>query len=282
MERPTEVSRVILVVLDGLRPDAIDAFDLHHLRRLMRVGPSSHCARTVSPSLTWPALTSLLCGVAPADHGILADSVHLPRPRMKLNPLPERLRRAGYHCSAFIGEIPALYRGIGSRIGRMLGFVESRFSGTSAPEVLLAAQSALRTQRRGLIFTHWADADRIGHEFGWMSPQYGDAARRLDATLGHLVCSTQCESDPHTLLIALADHGGGGLVSNHHGGEHVLNATIPLVFVGGALQARTIPAATLLDVPATIAWVLGVDPHPSYAGRVLSEAFGIEARGAVA
>ena len=30
--RPDRIHRVVLVVLDGLRPDAIDRFDLRHLR----------------------------------------------------------------------------------------------------------------------------------------------------------------------------------------------------------------------------------------------------------
>jgi len=282
MDRPSDVRRVIVVVLDGVRPDAVDAFDMHHLRRLARAGPSSMRAQTVSPSLTWPAMTSLLCGVPPADHGILADSIHLPRPKMKLSPLPELLRRAGYPCSAFMGEIPTLYRGIGARIARSLGFTDMRFSGSTATEVLLAARSVLRTQRRGLVFMHWADADRVGHDHGWMSAPYGEACRRVDTALGLLVSDTEVEADPHTLLIALADHGGGGLVANHHVGLHPLNATIPLVMAGGGLRHEALPEASLLDVPATIAWALGVKPHASYTGRVLSEAFRPDDRGAVA
>src|ERR1700741_5001657 len=100
MERPTDVRRVIVVILDGLRPDAVDAFDLVYLRRLARLGASTMAARTVSPSLTWPALTSLMSGIAPADHGVLADSVHIPKPKVKLAPLPELLQRNGFPCSA--------------------------------------------------------------------------------------------------------------------------------------------------------------------------------------
>jgi phosphopentomutase len=172
-----------------------------------------------------------------------------------------------------MNEIPMQYRGVGSLIARGLGFSETRFSGETAPEVLLAAKSTLRAQRRGLILFHWADADRAGHEFGWMSPEYGDAARRLDATLALLTATTGAESDPHTLLIALADHGGGGLVPDHHEGDHPLNSTIPLLLIGGGLRPRQLTGASLLDVPTTVAWALGVAPDQSYVGRVLHEAF---------
>jgi arylsulfatase A-like enzyme len=124
-----------------------------------------------------------------------------------------------------------------------------------------------------LILFHWADADRAGHEFGWMSPEYGDAARRLDATLALLMAATGAESDPHTLVVALADHGGGGLVHDHHEGDHPLNCTIPLLLVGGGMRPRQLAAASLLDVPTTVAWALGVTPPNAYVGRVLHEAF---------
>lgn len=277
---PTDVRRAIVVVLDGLRPDAIAAFDLANVRQLMRSGASSLAATTVTPSLTWPALTSLLCGVAPQDHGILADSLHVPRPRTRLQPLPELLATGGYPSTAFMGAIPSLYRGIASRIAKGLGFAEARFAGEHAGSVLLAARSTLRTQRRGLIFLHWADADRAGHEHGWMSDAYGDAARRLDSALGMLVSSTDVHADPHTLLVALADHGGGGVDPRHHEEQHLLNVTIPLALAGRTVRQLTLESASLLDVPPTIACALGVQPPAAYAGRMLREAF--DARDALA
>lgn len=273
MDTPTEIRRVVVVVLDGLRPDAIDAFDLKHLRRLAHNGASTMVAQTVSPSITWPALTSLLTGVAPDVHGVLSDSVHVPRRRAKLAPLPELLLRCGYRSSAFLGEVPLLYRPVASRIAERLGFTEARFKGASASEVLMAARPTLAAQQRGMIFLHWADADRIGHEHGWMSPEYGEAAQRLDHALGLLVSSAELETDPRTLLIALADHGGGGLVANDHEGAHPLNTTIPLVLAGAAATCRQLGSVSLLDIPATIAWLLGLTPPSIYSGRVLAEAF---------
>ena len=214
-----------------------------------------------------------MSGVSPGTHGILADSLHVPRPRADLTPLPELLQRAGYPSAAFVGQIPTLYRGIASRLAKGLGFAEARFAGRNAIEVLSAARSTLRAQRRGLIFLHWADADREGHERGWMSAEYGDAARHLDEALGALLQSTVVESDPHTLLVVLADHGGGGLTACDHDGDHVLNWTIPIVLAGGAVSRTTLDDARLLDVPATIAWCLGVPIPATYAGRVMTEAF---------
>src|SRR5262249_27099196 len=97
---PSSVRRVVVVVLDGLRPDAIDAFDLQHVARLRAIGASTVAATTVSPSLTWAALTSIMTGVSPQLHGVVSDNVHLPRPRVRLEPLPIALEEAGLTTTA--------------------------------------------------------------------------------------------------------------------------------------------------------------------------------------
>ena len=282
MSTCTAICRVIIIVLDGLRPDAIDAFDLPNIRAMALNGASTMSARTVSPSCTWPAMTSLLSGMSPETHGILKDSPHVPRPKTALMPLPALLSRAGYPSAVFMRALPALYRGTGRLIAKGLGFAEARFAGSNAIEVLSVARSTLRAQRRGLIFLHWADADREGHEHGWMSAEYGDAGRRLDEALATFLRSTVVESDPHTLLVVLADHGGGGLTPCDHDGDHVLNWTIPIVLAGGSVTQTSLDDARLLDVPATIAWCLGVPIPANYAGRVITEAFSRSSASAVA
>jgi len=271
MSTHAAVRRVIVVVLDGLRPDAIDAFDLTNIRDMARTGASTMCARTVSPSCTWPVMTSLLCGVLPETHGILRG-MRVPRPKTRLRPLPRLLRRAGYPTSAFMRAVPPLYRLTARLITQGLGFAEARFAGTTAQEVTIAAGWALLNQERGLIVMHWADADQAGEKDGWMTPKYGDACRRLDSGIGLLMDLTSFADDPHTLVIALADHGGGGVRANDHSEHHPLNWTIPLVLGGGSVQRATLDGANLVDVPATVAWALGVTPPADYVGRALVEA----------
>jgi len=274
MSTLTAICRVIIVVLDGLRPDAIEAFDLSNIREMARGGAWTMSARTVAPSCTWPAMTSLVSGVPPETHGILRDSLHVPRPKTPLEPLPRLLSRAGYPSTVFLRTLPALYRGTGRVIARRLGFAEAHFAGATAEEVTMTASKNLRSQERGLIVMHWADADEAGESHGWMTPEYGTACRQLDSALGLLMKLTSCSSDPRTLVIALADHGGGGITHNDHCEEHHLNWTIPLILAGGSVRQTRLEEAHLVDVPATAAWALGVTPPPAYAGRVLIEALG--------
>jgi len=68
---------VLLVSLDGLRPDYVTQADRHglkipHLRRLMEEGAHAS-ARGVLPSVTYASHTTLVTGVAPAMHGVYSN-----------------------------------------------------------------------------------------------------------------------------------------------------------------------------------------------------------------
>jgi hypothetical protein len=218
-------------------------------------------------------MATLLTGAAPERHGIQSEHFHIPRPKGPVHPLAKELAKHSMPTSFFMPQVPFLMRGIATRLSTMLGLGEFRNQGGSAGEVLSAARSNLEMQRRGLIMLHWLDADRAGHEHGWMSPEYGEAAQRMDRALGQLESLVDV-TDPGTLVIALADHGGGGGTLRHHDSAHPLDTTIPLVLAGGAIVSGDLGAGvSLTDVPATILWALGIARPDSYAGRPLLQAF---------
>jgi predicted AlkP superfamily pyrophosphatase or phosphodiesterase len=271
--RSTPVRRVVLIVLDGLRPDAVSRFGLRRVAQLARRGASTFRAQTVSPSITPCAMATLLTGATPERHGIQSEHFHIPRPRGPVHPIAKELARHSLPTSFFMPHVPFLMRGIAARISSLLGLRETRFHGRNADEVLSAARGNLETQQRGLIMLHWLDADRAGHAFGWMSPEYGAAAAAMDDALGRFESIVDL-SDPRTLVIALADHGGGGATPKHHDSAHPLDTTIPVLLAGGAVVPGELgTSVTLPDVPATILWALGLARPESYAGRPLLQAF---------
>jgi len=264
--------RVILVILDGLRADAIDVFGLATLQRLRETTAHTSVARTVEPSVTWAVMTSLMTGVAPAVHGVVSERIHLPRPKAKLHPLPATLADLGLPSTAVLCNIPRVFRPVASAIGRGLGVGHLRFVGNGAEDILESARDRLADQRRGLIFLHWPDADSTGHDHGWMSPEYAEAARTLDRTIGELLQVVHLEDDPETLLIALADHGGGGVDPKDHESTHPFDRLVPLYFMGAGVSPGDLgPNVSLLDVPATILWALGVERPATYVGSPLTE-----------
>lgn len=271
---PPTVRRVILVVTDGLRPDIIPLLELPAFGRLVRQGASTLAGRTVVPSVTAAAMGSLMTGVEPRVHGLASARFRLPQPVHRVHPLPRALADAGVASAAFMARIPWGYRRLGTVLGRRLGFDTVTFRGKGASDILATARRDLITRRDGLVVMHWPDGDRAGHDHGWPSPAYLRAARWMDRCLDELDEVTGASTDPETLLIVMADHGGGGVTRRDHDADHPLNRMIPIILAGGTVRRTTLwPDATLLDVPATVLHALGVAIPESYAGRVLHEAF---------
>jgi predicted AlkP superfamily pyrophosphatase or phosphodiesterase len=69
---------VVLISIDGLKPDYVLEADKHglkipHLRRLAAEGAHASGVIGVLPTVTYPSHTTMVTGVAPAKHGILAN-----------------------------------------------------------------------------------------------------------------------------------------------------------------------------------------------------------------
>src|SRR5690348_13216054 len=67
-------NHVVVVSIDGLRPDAIARFKAPTLTRLMSEGRYSLSAQTIALSLTLPSHTSMLTGVDSDQHGVTWNS----------------------------------------------------------------------------------------------------------------------------------------------------------------------------------------------------------------
>lgn len=70
---------VVLLSIDGLKPDYVTEADRHglrlpELRRLARDGAFATGVRGVTPTVTYPSHTTLVTGVSPSVHGILNNS----------------------------------------------------------------------------------------------------------------------------------------------------------------------------------------------------------------
>src|SRR5688572_30416674 len=62
--------RVLVISVDGLRPDLLLRCDTPNMHRLFRNGCYTFWARTVPQGITLPSHTSMLTGVTPRRHGI--------------------------------------------------------------------------------------------------------------------------------------------------------------------------------------------------------------------
>ena len=82
-QRPVQKPLLLLISIDGLRPDYVTAADTHgakvpNLRRFLTEGAFAQGVVGVIPTVTYPSHTTLITGAAPATHGILANTTFDP------------------------------------------------------------------------------------------------------------------------------------------------------------------------------------------------------------
>jgi arylsulfatase A-like enzyme len=266
-------SHVVLVSIDGLRPDAIEKFGASTLQRLMREGSYTLGASTITPSKTLPSHTSMLSGQPPERHGVLwnnvltadADVIELPT-------VFSVARSRGYRTSAFFSKAkfqPLQRRGTLDYSQAPGGW----FGRWTSERTIADVETHLGTSRPNLLFVHLSDPDRAGHSSGWMSDAYGRAVTSSDTALGRLLAAADgAFGKGQYTVIVTADHGGH---ENGHGSDDPRDVTIPWIAWGrgvtpGRLQDGSIRT---MDTASTVLWLLGMDEPTDWLGTPVVGAF---------
>lgn len=270
----TSVTRnVVLVSVDGLRPDAIARFEATTLQRLMREGSYSLGARTILPSKTLPSHTSMLSGEPPEDHGVVWNNVLTANEDVvDVTTIFSVARAHGYRTAAFFSK--AKFEPL-QRPGT-LDYSQAPggwFGRWSSDRTMGDVRSYLAKERPNLLFIHLSDPDRAGHSSGWMSDAYGRAVQEADAALGALVVAADAAyGKGHYALLVTADHGGHG---HNHGSNDPRDVTIPWIAWGQGVNAgllRDVPIQTF-DTAPTVLWLLGLDKPDQWDGSAVTKAF---------
>ena len=92
--------KVVLVLVDGMRGDAVRACGNPGVEKLLAESTYTLHARTVMPSLTLPCHMSLFHSVDPDRHGITSN-IYTPQV-WPIEGMVERLDRAGKKCAFFL------------------------------------------------------------------------------------------------------------------------------------------------------------------------------------
>lgn len=268
---PAISRHVVIVSIDGLRPDAIDRYDATTLQRLLDSGRGTLRAQTVVPSKTLPSHTSMLTGASLEQHGITWNE---PRTHAALHveTIFERARSHGLVTAAFFSKPKMEMLASGDGYDYVQWPVGGRM-GILGRNVRRDVRALLREQRPNLLFVHIGEPDYIGHITGWMTPFYGNAVRTADAVLADIVAAADAAygATEYTLIVT-ADHGGHG---RNHTGPDAADVLIPWIVAGrgvhGAGELRTL--VRTFDTGPTALWLLGVPIDEALAGRPVREAF---------
>jgi arylsulfatase A-like enzyme len=270
------VEHIVVISVDGLRPDRALIAEMPALRGLVRGGAYSFWAKTTAVSITLPSHVSMVTGVIPQKHGILwNEDLEFAKPYYsKVPTVMELATKAGYVTAMIAGKSKF---GALNKPGTIAHVhIASEKKGDNE-EVTVAAVKILEEHKPAFTFIHLPDVDTVGHAKGWGSREQLAAIEKTDTHLARLLAALdRAGIRDSTVVIVTADHGGAGLT---HGVDDPRSRHIPWIASGAGVrkffdltQIATLDVRTE-DTAATSCWLLGLAQRPNFDGRPLREAF---------
>jgi predicted AlkP superfamily pyrophosphatase or phosphodiesterase len=261
---------VIIITIDGLRPDAITEGNVPHIQSLIKKGSCSLEAKTVIPARTLPAHTSLLTGLTPERHGM---KINFWVPFMKhvgIETIFSVAKEKGLKTAMFVGKDKLRYLAKPDSVDHFESTGEAPGSNDT---IASRFSSYMKTERPELVLIHFPEPDLTGHQMGWMSEDYIKALEQVDRAIKVILESLdEAGIYEHTLLIITSDHGGQG--KNHIGSDSEV-ITIPWIAVGPGVKKgyRINGNVNIYDTAATVLFALGIKPPPNWEGKPIKEVF---------
>lgn len=256
--------KVVLVSVDGVRPEAIEACGHPFYRELRQRSAHTMQGRSMVPSVTLPCHTSIFYGVAPARHGITTNQWMPP-----VRPIPSVVdvihRAGGRTAMCYTWDYLRVMAAMGN-VDHTYHFAKLRtFDGEMLADrnVTRWAISFIQTYEVDFQFIYLSASDWCGHKYGWMSPEYLRAVANASECLQSVF---EAMDDRYTMM-AITDHGGH---DRTHGTEMPEDMTIPLFFYGKHFAPEMdLGDVSLLDIAPTVTDVLGLAPDEDWDGRSL-------------
>ena len=212
---------VVLVSIDGFRYDYAEKYGATHLLAMAKKGASVPDGMLPSyPSLTFPNHYTIVTGLYPEHHGIVANEFYDPARNAKFS-----LRdKAAEVDGTWYGGTPlwslAVKHGMRAACFFWPGS-EAEIAGArptyylhydnSIPDEKRVAQvidwlKLPPAERPHFITLYFAKVDHMGHEHGPDSPEVADAVKHIDDVVGRLEVGLDALHLPIDLIV-LSDHG---------------------------------------------------------------------------
>jgi arylsulfatase A-like enzyme len=254
---------VVIVSLDGLRPDAIDMTDAPNLRMLRAQGAIATEARTITHSYTLPSHTSMLTGVDTDQHGLVHNNFTPSRGFVRVPPIFYWAHDEGFATAMFVSKPKLRHIAIP---GSVDVFERPDYA---CGRVVADAASYLATAPAGITFVHLSEPDEYGHSRGWMTEAYLRGVADADRCVGTLLRGIAQRHDlDRVLILVSADHGGHGRT---HGSERDEDMRIPWIVWGSrVVRGPYAGAVSTMDTAATALAALGLAVPPSFAGHAVA------------
>jgi len=260
-------SRVLILSIDGLRPDAISLAPMPNLLALMQNSAYTLSAQTVYPSVTLISHASMLTGLCPSKHGVDWNDYLPDNGYANGTDLFDIAHVNGLQTVMYVGK-DKLRQITEPQSTDIFVYVNDR------DLIITDRLIADFPQDFGVLFVHFPTPDWMGHEYGWLSSQQRSVIFRADEALGKILTKLDTKGlRDKTLIIVTADHGGHDTT---HGSSQPEDMTIPWIASGPGIQPKQLTTQVhTMDTAATAAFALGLSIPPEWDGVPVYEAFGL-------
>jgi arylsulfatase A-like enzyme len=302
-----QITRVVVISVDGLRPDVLLRAYAPNVRALMRSGSFTMWARTTAVAVTLPSHVSMMTGVTPGRHGIAWNSaLPLTRPVYpKGRTLMEIAKAYGYTTAMVAGKAKfEIFNRPGALdwcwVAKEKKQAATRPAGDAAKPTPDAAEeewpdntkkaaaesladsvvadhavAIIEAHRPQVMFVHFPHVDNVGHMSGWGTPEQVAAVEDADVAVGRVLRALEDAGlAQSTLVILSADHGGAG---RNHGADDPRSRHIPWIAAGPGIR-RDLDLTRYAnltinteDTFATACYFLGMTPSPRIDGKPVRE-----------
>ena len=224
--RAADPPPLILISIDGFRADYLGRGLSPNLQALAAGGVRAERMTPSFPSITFPNHYTLVTGLYPDHHGVIANGFEDPRvpgPAFTMKAMDE-----AWWNQALPIWITAERQGV--KTGEMFWPGAEVVFGESRPSYVVPYDKTMPENARVDRVLKWLDlppaerprfltlyfeaVDTAGHDFGASSPEVNRAIVKVDAAIGRLVAGLKTRSLAADLVI-LADHGMSDVPPGH-------------------------------------------------------------------
>ncbi len=250
--------KVLLVGVDGLRPDALVKTATPNLDSLMNEGAYSLEARTGVHTLSGPGWSNILTGVWENKHGVKDNSFE----GANYGDYPTIFNRLESHKPTLYTYSVASLSWINDIIITKADYrIYHPFEEEGDLKVAETASAVLSHHNVDLMFAYLMGVDMAGHQHGFDPevPEYLSEIETIDHYVGMLMEALKKRplyNKEQWLTILTSDHGGKG---KHHDGVGEEAMKVPLIIHGSAVQkGEIVPVPRQVDIAPTILNYLGI------------------------
>jgi predicted AlkP superfamily pyrophosphatase or phosphodiesterase len=219
---------LVLISFDGFRWDYIDRGASPNLTRLAARGVRARGLIPSFPSLTFPNLYTIVTGLYPDHHGIVANIIvdsTWPE-RFTQNSRTARDQRWWGGEPIWVGarlqnlrSSTMFWPGSETPVGGIwpnhwLAF-DDNMPNVDRVNHVLDLLARPEPERPSLLLVYFSETDHAGHDYGPDSPEVSEAIRHVDAALGLLEAGIrQLHLLDRTTVVVVSDHGMAPLAAD--------------------------------------------------------------------